>query len=151
MAALSLSMDCLSLKTSTKLPSFASSTRGQSLQVGRSASVAVSRVSLQVSAAQNSLKRQRVAEKARVFHKAKKSAIYTRSKKYFTEIDSLVKDQAESEDAFALAEKLLADVYGEIDKAVKTGTIHKNTGDRRKSRLGRYKTTALTTLGLYSP
>lgn len=36
-------------------------------------------------------------------------------------------------------EKLIAEAYSVIDKAVRVGTLHRNTGARRKSRLARRK------------
>ncbi|KAL8107705.1 hypothetical protein AgCh_024205 [Apium graveolens] len=42
-------------------------------------------------------------------------------------------------DEVITVEKLIAEAYSAIDKAVKVGTLHMNTGARRKSRLARRK------------
>lgn len=47
-----------------------------------------------------------------------------------------VREAIENKDADA-ARKLLPQAVSTIDQAVKKGTIHKNTGSRYKSRLGR--------------
>jgi small subunit ribosomal protein S20 len=48
-------------------------------------------------------------------------------------------------------EQLVTEAYKEIDKAVKVGTLHKNTGDRRKARVAKYKRQALIAAGAYVP
>ncbi|KAE8691867.1 30S ribosomal protein S20 [Hibiscus syriacus] len=48
------------------------------------------------------------------------------------------KTEAEAEEIFPI-EKLIAEAYSVIDKAVKVGTLHRNTGARRKSRLAQRK------------
>jgi len=56
------------------------------------------------------------------------TALRTRMKKLRTAVQN--KDQD-------TARKLLPEVFSSIDRAVKKGTIHKNTGSRYKSRLSR--------------
>jgi small subunit ribosomal protein S20 len=56
------------------------------------------------------------------------SALRTSVKKLRTAVQN--KDQE-------TARKLLPQVFSSIDRAVKKGTIHKNTGSRTKSRLSR--------------
>ncbi|CAI0440933.1 unnamed protein product, partial [Linum tenue] len=48
-------------------------------------------------------------------------------------------------------EKLIAETYSVIDKAVKVGTLHRNTGARRKSRLARTKKAVEVHHGWYTP
>ena len=48
------------------------------------------------------------------------------------------KPDAQAEEVLTI-EKLIAEAYSVIDKAVKVGTLHRNTGARRKSRLARRK------------
>lgn len=60
------------------------------------------------------------------------------------------KPDAQAEEIFTI-EKLIADAYSVIDKAVKAGSLHRNTGARRKSRLARRKKTVEIHHGWYSP
>ncbi|PWA49302.1 ribosomal protein S20 [Artemisia annua] len=48
-------------------------------------------------------------------------------------------------------EKLIADAYSVIDKANQVGTLHRNTGARRKSRLARRKEAVEVHRGWYTP
>jgi small subunit ribosomal protein S20 len=48
-------------------------------------------------------------------------------------------------------EKLIAEAYSVIDKAVKVGTLHRNTGARRKSRLAQRKKAVEIHHGWYTP
>ncbi|KAL5565290.1 hypothetical protein UlMin_028454, partial [Ulmus minor] len=89
--------------------------------------------------ADSAAKRARQAEKRRIYHKAKKSEAKTRMKKVLESLDGLrKKPDAQAEEVIAI-EKLIADAYSAIDKAVKAGSLHRNTGARRKSRLARRK------------
>ncbi|CAK7327743.1 unnamed protein product [Dovyalis caffra] len=84
-------------------------------------------------------KRTRQAEKRRVYNRARKSEIKTRMKKVLEALDDLKKKpDAQFEDVLPI-EKLIAEAYSVIDKAIKVGTLHRNTGARRKSRLARRK------------
>lgn len=60
------------------------------------------------------------------------------------------KKEAEPEEVLPI-EKLIAEAYSVIDKAVKVGTLHKNTGARRKSRLARRKKAVEIHHGWYTP
>eukprot|EP00241_Pyramimonas_parkeae_P008179 CAMPEP_0114226794 /NCGR_PEP_ID=MMETSP0058-20121206/1430_1 /TAXON_ID=36894 /ORGANISM="Pyramimonas parkeae, CCMP726" /LENGTH=151 /DNA_ID=CAMNT_0001337559 /DNA_START=69 /DNA_END=524 /DNA_ORIENTATION=- len=147
MASLCTAFQGMSVRNQAPLSARAA-VRGTSVVAVSRARVATP-VGFFVDAAQNSLKRQRTSEKARLYNKAKKSEIFTRSKKAFVEIDMLTKAGTSSEADFANAEKLIGEAMGAIDKAVVKGVLHKNTGDRRKSKLCRYKTRSLIKLGLY--
>ncbi|KAE8733626.1 30S ribosomal protein S20 [Hibiscus syriacus] len=101
--------------------------------------------------ADSAAKRARQAEKRRIYNKAKKSEVKTRMKKVLEELDTLrKKPDAQAEEIFPI-EKLIADAYSAIDKAVKVGTLHRNTGARRKSRLARRKKAVEIHHGWYTP
>ncbi|GMJ11432.1 plastid ribosomal protein S20 [Hibiscus trionum] len=101
--------------------------------------------------ADSAAKRARQAEKRRIYNKAKKSEVKTRMKKVLDELDTLrKKPEAQAEEIFPI-EKLIAEAYSAIDKAVKVGTLHRNTGARRKSRLARRKKAVEIHHGWYTP
>lgn len=56
-----------------------------------------------------------------------------------------------AEEELQPVQKLLSEAYKEIDKAVLRGVLHKNTGNRRKSRLARARQKLLIASGLYTP
>lgn len=68
-------------------------------------------------------KRIRTSEKARVRHKARNSALKTTEKKLRSSISG------------EKAKDMYSKLSGMLDKAVKSGTIHKNKANRKKSRL----------------
>ncbi|KAM0946058.1 putative ribosomal protein S20 [Dioscorea sansibarensis] len=101
--------------------------------------------------ADSAMKRARQAEKRRIYNKAKKSEVRTRMRKVFEELDALrKKSDAQSEEILPV-EELIADAYSAIDKAVKAGSLHRNTGAHRKSRLARRKKDVLIHHGWYTP
>ncbi|KAL8235395.1 hypothetical protein R6Q59_021495 [Mikania micrantha] len=101
--------------------------------------------------ADSAAKRARQAEKRRLYNKARKSEIRTRMKKVLEELDALrKKTDAQPEEVLGI-EKLIAEAYSVIDKAVQVGTLHKNTGARRKSRLARRKKVVEIHHGWYAP
>lgn len=104
-----------------------------------------------VEAKQNSLRRQRVAERARQYNKARKSEIATRMKKVFTALEAFKSSPPASEADLAPVGSLMAEAYQVIDKAVSKGVLHANTAARRKSRLARARKTVLISAGLYAP
>jgi small subunit ribosomal protein S20 len=69
----------------------------------------------------------------------------------FVALEDLKKKKEPSQDMIAPVETLISEAFSRIDKAVKVGTIHKNTGARRKSRLSRAKKTLEAQLGWYTP
>ncbi|KVH93057.1 30S ribosomal protein S20, chloroplastic [Cynara cardunculus var. scolymus] len=96
-------------------------------------------------------KRARQAEKRRLYNKARKSEVRTRMKKVLEELDVLrKKSEAQQEEVIGI-EKLIAEAYSVIDKAVQVGTLHRNTGARRKSRLARRKKAVEIHHGWYTP
>uniref|UniRef100_A0A7N0UPI1 Small ribosomal subunit protein bS20c n=1 Tax=Kalanchoe fedtschenkoi TaxID=63787 RepID=A0A7N0UPI1_KALFE len=96
-------------------------------------------------------KRARQAEKRRLYNKAKKSEVKTRMKKVLEALDGLQKKTDAQPDEVLGIEKLIAEAYSAIDKAVKAGTLHRNTGARRKSRLARRKKAVEIHHGWYTP
>ncbi|XVF04271.1 hypothetical protein REPUB_Repub05bG0068300 [Reevesia pubescens] len=101
--------------------------------------------------ADSAAKRTRQAEKIRIYNKAKKSEVKTRMKKVLETLDVLrKKPDAQAAEIFPI-EKLIAEAYSAIDKAVKVGSLHRNTGARRKSRLARRKKVVEIHHGWYTP
>ncbi|XWS10992.1 hypothetical protein CRYUN_Cryun38cG0045600 [Craigia yunnanensis] len=101
--------------------------------------------------ANSAAKRTRQAEKRHIYNKARKSEVKTRMKKVLEALDVLrKKSDAQAEEIFPV-EKLIAEAYSVIDKAVKVGTLHRNTGARRKSRLARRKKAVEIHRGWYTP
>ena len=80
-------------------------------------------------------KRIETAERNRLRNKSYKSAVKTLMKKYFAAVDQLATDS--SDDAKKAVQEAMSAAYSKIDKAVKTGVLHRNTGARRKARLSR--------------
>jgi small subunit ribosomal protein S20 len=66
------------------------------------------------------------SEKSRIRNKSCRTALKSSEKKYRSLIEATELDKAREQ---------LNDVFKKLDKAVKAGTIHKNKGDRKKSRL----------------
>ena len=66
-------------------------------------------------------------------------------------LDSLRKKRDAQPEEVLPIEKLIAEAYSTIDKAVKVGTLHRNTGARRKSRLARRKKAIEIHHGWYTP
>jgi small subunit ribosomal protein S20 len=80
-------------------------------------------------------KRVQIAERNRVRNKTYSSAVKTLMKKYFAAVDAHT--AGPSADTKKAAAEALSAAFSKIDKAVKRGVLHRNTGDRRKSRLAR--------------
>lgn len=97
------------------------------------------------------MKRIRTAERNRLYNKSRKSAVATRMKKVFVKVNELMKETTVTDELIVPVEKLVSEAYQEIDKAVSKGVLHKNTGARRKSRLGLMKKKLLISAGLYKP
>jgi small subunit ribosomal protein S20 len=78
-------------------------------------------------------KRAEIAERNRQHNKAYKSAIRTLIKSY---MEALARYKAQpSPEAMNLLNERMSLAFSKIDRAVKRGVIHRNTGARRKSRL----------------
>ncbi len=74
----------------------------------------------------SAVKTHKQSERARVRHKSRRNAISTQEKKLRAAVAAGDKDGAAA---------LLKTQYAALDKAVKSGTFHKNKADRKKSRL----------------
>ncbi|XP_057450933.1 30S ribosomal protein S20, chloroplastic-like isoform X2 [Lotus japonicus] len=97
------------------------------------------------------VKRGRQAKNRRNNNRARKSLIKTRTKKALEALESLKnKKDAQPEEILPI-EKLIREAYSVIDKAVRVGTMHRNTGERRKSRLARSKKLVEIHHGWYTP
>lgn len=106
---------------------------------------------LTIEAKQNSLKRQKTAERNRVYNKSRKSEIATRMKKVFTALEEFKASPPKSESDLEPVGLLMREAYQVIDKAVVKGVLHRNTADRRKARLAKARQYVLVEAGLYTP
>ncbi len=78
-------------------------------------------------------KRIQVAERNRLENKNYKSAMRTLMKKCFAACGGYSTDSGE--EGISNIKRSMSDAFSKIDKAVKKGVIHKNTGANQKSRL----------------
>ena len=84
----------------------------------------------------SAIKRIKIAERNRVRNKTYKSAVRTLMKKSFQAAETLTVTPDDT-DKQKTANEALAIAYSKIDKAVKTGVLHRNTAARKKSRIAR--------------
>ncbi|MEO0373561.1 MAG: 30S ribosomal protein S20 [Cyanobacteria bacterium P01_A01_bin.17] len=80
-------------------------------------------------------KRIKIAERNRLENKAYKSAIKTLSKRFLESLDEY--GTKPSTEQMTTVETKLSAAFSKIDKAVKRGVLHRNTGARKKARLAR--------------
>ena len=78
-------------------------------------------------------KRIQIAERNRLHNKSYKSAVKTLMKSYLEAVDAYKANPTPETLETVNAKQSLA--YSKIDRAVKRGVLHGNTGARRKSRL----------------
>ncbi len=83
----------------------------------------------------SAIKRVQVAERNRLHNKAYKSSIRTLMKKCFAAVNAYAANP--TPESMQEVQQHMAAAYSRIDKAVKRGVLHPNTGARRKSRLAR--------------
>lgn len=83
----------------------------------------------------SAIKRVEIAERNRLRNKAYKSAVRTLMKKCMAAADTYAAQP--SPEALETVKITLSSAFSKIDKAVKRGVLHPNTGARRKSRLSR--------------
>nr|WP_228014580.1 30S ribosomal protein S20 [Fortiea sp. LEGE XX443] len=81
----------------------------------------------------SALKRAKIAERNRLRNKTYKSAVKTLMKKYFSVVETYATNP--TPELKQEVEVRLSEAYSKIDKAVKCGILHANTGARKKSRL----------------
>lgn len=90
----------------------------------------------------SAIKRVAIAERNRLRNKSYKSAVKTLTKRCMSATLTYAADPTpENEQAVQSA---MASAYSRIDKAVKRGVLHANTGARKKSRLSKFVKTRLT-------
>lgn len=83
----------------------------------------------------SAIKRVQIAERNRLRNKSYKSAVKTLMKKCFSAVNSYAADP--SPELMQEVQQSMSSAYSKIDKAVKRGALHPNTGARKKSRLAR--------------
>ncbi len=81
----------------------------------------------------SSKKRIEIAERNRLRNRTYKSALRTLMKRCFTACSSYA--QQPGDDAKAAVQSSMNAAFSKIDKAVKCGVLHRNTGANQKSRL----------------
>ncbi len=81
----------------------------------------------------SAIKRVQTAERNRLRNKAYKSAVKTLVKKYFAAVETYAANP--TPESKQEVQQHMAVAYSKIDKAVKRGVLHPNTGARKKSRL----------------
>ena len=88
----------------------------------------------------SSIKRIQISERNRLRNKSYKSAIKTLMKKYFDAAQTYT--AAPSPEQMTVVQERMSLAVSKIDKAVKRGVIHRNTGARKKARIARAIKTA---------
>ena len=81
----------------------------------------------------SSKKRVQIAERNRLENKAYKSAMRTLVKRCLTACSDY--SQSDDDEAKAMLQTNMNAAFSKIDKAVKRGVLHRNTGAHQKSRL----------------
>jgi small subunit ribosomal protein S20 len=80
-------------------------------------------------------KRAEIGERNRLRNKAYKSAVKTLMKNYFDAVAAY--ESTPSPEAMQTVQNRMSLAYSKIDRAVKRGILHSNTGARRKARLAK--------------
>jgi small subunit ribosomal protein S20 len=80
-------------------------------------------------------KRAEISERNRLRNKSYKSAVKTLMKNYFEAVAAY--EATPSPEALQNVQNRMSMAYSKIDRAVKRGVLHSNTGARRKARLAR--------------
>jgi len=81
----------------------------------------------------SALKRAQIAERNRLRNKSYKSAVKTLMKKYLSAVSAYSANP--TPELKTVVDERMSEAYSKIDKAVKRGVLHPNTGARKKSRL----------------
>ena len=81
----------------------------------------------------SSKKRIQIAERNRLQNKSYKSALRTLMKRCFAACSAYI--QEPGEEAKSNIQASMNDAFSKIDRAVKRGVLHRNTGANQKSRL----------------
>ncbi|XP_062217764.1 small ribosomal subunit protein bS20c-like [Phragmites australis] len=96
-------------------------------------------------------KRERQNDRHRIRNHARKAEMRTRMKKVFRALEKLRKKADAQPEEIIEIEKMISEAYKAIDKTVKVGAMHRNTGNHRKSRLARRKKAIEILRGWYVP
>jgi len=83
----------------------------------------------------SAVKRVKIAERNRLYNKSYKSAVKTLMKKYFVTVEKYA--ASPTPELMQEVQQRMSEAYSKIYKAVKKGVLHRNNGDRKKSRLAR--------------
>ncbi|MBW4469479.1 MAG: 30S ribosomal protein S20 [Stenomitos rutilans HA7619-LM2] len=83
----------------------------------------------------SAIKRVEIAERNRLRNKSYKSAVKTLTKKYLAAVSKYA--ASPTSELEQEVQKTQAAAYSKIDKAVKRGALHSNTGARKKSLIAR--------------
>lgn len=83
----------------------------------------------------SAIKRVKIAERNRLRNKTYKSSVKTLTKKYLAAVESYAANP--SPELKQEVQQRLSEAFSKIDKAVKTGVLHRNNGARKKSRLAK--------------
>lgn len=96
-------------------------------------------------------KRQRQAEKKRLYNRSRKSACKTRMKKVLTTVEEMKESKPSAAEDLKPVDALIALAYKEIDRAVSKGVLHKKTAARRKAKVAKARKDLAIEAGLYTP
>lgn len=83
----------------------------------------------------SAIKRIDIAERNRLENKSYKSAVKTLTKRYLAAVGAC--GASPSPEDMQEVHRCMSAAYSKIDKAIKRGVIHPNTGARKKARLAR--------------
>jgi len=83
----------------------------------------------------SAIKRVKIAERNRLRNKSYKSSVKTLMKKYLSAVETYTANP--TPELQQEVQQHMAAAYSKIDKAVKTGVLHRNNGARKKSRLAK--------------
>jgi small subunit ribosomal protein S20 len=113
----------------------------------------VERGMLVISTAQNALKRQRLTERKTVYNKHYKELVKSSSRAVLKGYNVMLEDVStvSTEADLKPVDEKLSTAFSNIDKAVKRGILHTNTGARRKAKLTRVRKLLLAEAGIYKP
>jgi small subunit ribosomal protein S20 len=83
----------------------------------------------------SSIKRIDIAERNRLRNKSYKTAVKTLMKKYFEAAQTYTANPTPEQ--MTIVQERMSLAFSKIDKAVKRGVLHTNTGARKKARIAR--------------
>jgi small subunit ribosomal protein S20 len=83
----------------------------------------------------SAIKRIDIAERNRLRNKSYKSAVKTLTKSYLAALDEYAK--APTPEGLTAVQGRMSTAFSKIDKAIKCGVYHPNTGARRKAKISK--------------